>query len=163
MFLPRNKCKSSYCGPFGTKFDNLKVICCTTFAQITSGEASSSHSIIWLPRNWLSLFFSKKVWNRYNFNYVDKLDTSFQVICRSFSNVGLKIASFPANFCNGTFSSHIITLSWFPEIFSTCHSVKVSWRWKSFLYFEISVYLYVLVWHSVLEFTHLRTTIFRAV
>ena len=108
------------------KIDNLKVICCPTFAQTTSREASWSHSIIWLPPNLFSLSFSKKVGNRYNFNYVDKVDTSFQFIGRSFSNVGLKIASFLANFCNGSPSSHIITLSWFTENFSTCHLVKVS-------------------------------------
>ena len=135
-FFPRNICKSSYCVPFGTKFDNIKVICCPTFAQITSGEASSSHSIIWLPPSLYLLLFSKKVWNRYKFNYVDKVDTSFQFIGRSFSNVGRKIASFPVSFCNGSLSSHIITLSWFPELFSTCHSVKVSCKLSSFLYFE---------------------------
>ena len=119
-----------------TKFDNLKDFCCPTFAQITSGEASSSHSISWLPPKFFSLFVSKKVGNRYKFNYVDKVDTSFQFIGRSFSNVGRKIASFPVNLCNGSLSSHIITLSWFPELFPTCHSVKVSWKLSSFLYFE---------------------------
>ena len=119
-----------------TKLDTIKVICCPTFAQITSREASSSHSISWLPPNFFSLFVSKKVGNRYKFNYVDKVDTSFQFIGRSFSNVGRKIASFPVSFCNGSLSSHIITLSWFPELFSTCHSVKVSCKLSSFLYFE---------------------------
>ena len=106
------------------------------FAQITSGEASLSQSISWLPPKFFSLFFSKKVGNRDNFNYVDKVDTSFQFIGPSFSNVGLKTASFLANLCNWSLSSHIITLSWFPEIFSTCQSVKVSWKMSSFLYFE---------------------------
>ena len=119
-----------------TKFDNLKVICCPTFAQTTSREASWSHSIIWLPANLFSLFVSRSVWNQYNFNYVDKIDTSFQFIGRSFSNEGLKIASILANFCNRSLSSHIKTLSWFPETFSTCHSVKDSWKLSSLLYSE---------------------------
>ena len=120
----------------GKKVANLKVICCPTFAQTTSREASWSHSIIWLPPNLFSLFVSKNVSNRYNFNYVDKVDTSFQFIGRSFSNEGLKIVSILANFCNGSLFSQIITLSWFPETFSTCHSVKDSWKLSSFLYFE---------------------------
>ena len=86
----------------GKKVDNLKDFCCPTFAQITSGEASSSHSIIWLPPTLFSLFVSKNVWNRYNFNYVDKVDTSFQFIGRSFSNEGLKLACIQATLCNGS-------------------------------------------------------------
>ena len=148
----------------GKKAGNLKNFCCPTFAQITSREASSSHSIIWLPPNLFSLLFSKKVWNRYNFNYVDKVDISSQFIGRSYSNVGLKLASFLALFCNGSLFSHLITLSWCPEIFSTCHSVKVSWKLSSSLCFENFCVFYMFwFWHSVLEFTHFRTTITRTV
>ena len=138
MFFPRNICKSSFCGPFGTKFDNLKVICCPTFAQITSGEPSSSHSINCLPPNLFSLFFSKKSLKSIQFQLCWQswhwfpMHWSFIFKCRAqiclISSRPLQWESF----------SHINAPSWFPESFSTCHSVKVSWRVSSFLYFESS-------------------------
>ena len=147
-----------------TKLDTLKVICCPTFAQITSGEASLSHSISWLPPNFFSLFFSKKVGNRYNFNYVDKVDTSFQFIGPSFSNVGLKIASFLANFLQWEslfpYSNPQLVYRNFFDLSLSENSLKIELfpMFRKFLCF-----LYVLVWHSVLEFTHFRTTITRTV
>ena len=136
MFLPRNICNSTYCGSFGHKTWHYKSYLLPYFC---TDYFRRSFIITQYQLVAAQLFFAvrfEKIGNRYKFNYVDKVDTSFQFIGRSFSNVGRKIASFPVSFCNGSLSSHIITLSWFPELFSTCHSVKVSCKLSSFLYFE---------------------------
>ena len=138
FFFPRDICKSSHCGPFGQKVwqfkSNLLPCFCTDYFR--RSFIITHYQLV--AAQFLLAVLLEKVGHRYTFNYVDKVDTSFQFNGRgcSFSNVGLKNASFLANFCNGSLFSHLKTLSWFPEKFSTCHSVKVSWKLSTFLFFE---------------------------
>ena len=97
--------------------------------------------------------FRKKVWNRYSFNYVDKVDTSFQFIGRSFSNVGLKIASFLADLWNGSLFPIYIPSVGFQKNFRPVTQWKFLEEWALSYVLKVFVFLYVLVWHSVLEFT----------